>query len=368
MPLAIHSYDALPLLEDGPDVLNLAWTQDERSLLTADVHALISRALEREHREGLPHIGSYMVKDPYGEGELGDAVAAHFGVDRAGISVSCGSGVGPLLHNLTVLAAGATVRFSSDVYPDVPVWVERFRGHRSGSEAPDGTPEAVRELRVIERDRPALVVLERPALTPSRLSDLGELAALCEVGARYGALVVVDESNANYESPDYSAVGLVPAARNLIVVRGLSKAYGLGGLRLGFCVCHPELAPTVRHVVPPLQASSLSLGLAREILGLGDIGGRLRAGVSGSRDRTVGLLGRFGVDGAEPANGHLPYVLVREDARTWFARLRRRGVQGKIHPFWSAGEGGFGHLLRLSVPLSRERRDRFRSLLEAQSP
>lgn len=68
MPLAIHSYDDLPSLQDGLQTLNLAWTQGERSLLTVDVHGVVSQFLERERAQGLPYIGSYMVKDPYGEG------------------------------------------------------------------------------------------------------------------------------------------------------------------------------------------------------------------------------------------------------------------------------------------------------------
>ena len=177
--------------------LNLAWTQGECSLLTVDVHGVVSQFLERERAQGLPYIGSYMVKDPYGEGELGDAVAGQFGVDRAQVSVSCGSGVGPLLHNLTVLAAGASVYFASDVYPDVPVWVDRFRGHRIGPRRRGNVAQVQQHLRTIEETRPALVVLERPALTSSPLSEPEELNALCGVAARSGTLVVVDESNAN---------------------------------------------------------------------------------------------------------------------------------------------------------------------------
>lgn len=100
---------------------------------------------------------------------------------------------------------------------------------------------------------------------------------------------------------------------------------------MGFCVHHPDLAATVRGVVPPLQASSLSLGVAREILVLGDISERLRANVQVFRARMVELMGRLGVGDAAPANAHLPYVLVRDDPRAWFERLRKHGVQGKIH-------------------------------------
>ncbi len=42
---------------------------------------------------------------------------------------------------------------------------------------------------------------------------------------------------------------------NVVVLRTLSKAWGLAGLRIGFLVAHPEVAAAVRKVVTPFSTS-----------------------------------------------------------------------------------------------------------------
>src|SRR4051812_27654523 len=100
MVLAIDSYANVSTLVDGTELLNLAWTLDERSLLSVDVPALISAELAAEISAGLRHVNSYPVQDPYAEGALADAVAAFFGLAGGPPRTPCGAGVGPLLHGL----------------------------------------------------------------------------------------------------------------------------------------------------------------------------------------------------------------------------------------------------------------------------
>src|SRR5690348_13085858 len=110
MPLAIGSYAKLRGLHDGAGLLNLAWTQDEREHLSADVMAVVAGELAAELAEDLPCIGDYLVQDPYGEKLLGPVVAAYFGRPGWDASVTCGAGVGPLLRDLSLLAHGGTVQ------------------------------------------------------------------------------------------------------------------------------------------------------------------------------------------------------------------------------------------------------------------
>ncbi|GAA3229592.1 hypothetical protein GCM10020256_42750 [Streptomyces thermocoprophilus] len=117
MSLAIGSYEKLRGLDDGADLLNLAWTQDEREHLSADVMAVVAEELAAELAEDLPYIGDYMVKDPYGEHLLGPAVAEYFGRPGWDASVTCGAGVGPLLHDLALLAAAPPWRSSPTSTP-----------------------------------------------------------------------------------------------------------------------------------------------------------------------------------------------------------------------------------------------------------
>ncbi|MCK1819763.1 aminotransferase class I/II-fold pyridoxal phosphate-dependent enzyme [Streptomyces sp. XM83C] len=340
MSLAIGSYEKLRGLDDGADLLNLAWTQDEREHLSADVMAVVAEELAAELAEDLPYIGDYMVKDPYGEHLLGPAVAEYFGRPGWDASVTCGAGVGPLLHDLALLAGGTAVEVVTDVYPDFPHWA----GRAGGRCVPPGTAPDAR-----------LLLLERPALTDGRHTALDAVRELCDTARRRGAVVLVDESNANYLPPAYSAANLTPEVPNLIVVRGLSKAYGLGGVRLGYCVASPAQTAAVRGAVTPLGASSLSLRIARRILALGDITAGLRERIARNRPYVRGLLAGAGLPEPVEAADGLPYVLFPDRPRQAVERLAAHGVQAKAHPVWSSSGGGLTTVGRLSVPLRESR-------------
>ncbi|MFC5215349.1 aminotransferase class I/II-fold pyridoxal phosphate-dependent enzyme [Streptomyces coerulescens] len=344
MPLAIGSYDKVPDLSDGSGLLNLAWTQDERDLLTVDVMATVSAELAGEVAEELPFVGDYLVKDPYGEAVLGTAVAEFFGRPGWAASVTCGAGVGPLLHGLSLLAAGGTVEVVTDVYPDYPHWVTRARGRC----VPHGSGH-----------RGDVLLLERPALADERFAGLDAVRDLCTAAADQGAAVLVDESNANYLPPDFSAANLCPEVPNLIVVRGLSKAYGLGGVRLGYCVASAAMTEAVRDAVCPLGPSSLSLRIARGVLALGDVTSALRAEIARAKPLVRGLLAGAGIPDPVPAATGLPYILFPHRPQQAVRLLGERGVQAKVQPVWSARTGRLTEVGRMSVPL---RQDRLRGL------
>ncbi|WP_033438808.1 aminotransferase class I/II-fold pyridoxal phosphate-dependent enzyme [Saccharothrix sp. NRRL B-16314] len=352
MPLAIGSYAGLGALADDADVLNLAWTQDERDLLDVDLMAVVSAELADEVASGLPYVNSYLVRDPYGEAALGPAVAGHFG--RAGWSAgtTVGAGVGPLLHCLSTLAP--RVHVVSDIYPDFPFWVDKAGGRCVFADEWDAADPVTPHLRAAADHDAAVLFLERPGITGDDFADLDRVVALCEGAAERGAVVLVDESNANYYPPAYSAVNVVDVVRNLVVVRGLSKAYGLGGLRLGYCVASAALTESVRSVVPPLHPSSLSLRIGRRVLDLGDVTSRLRDLVVARKRDAHAVLASAGVEPDLQAAEFLPYLLYT-DPQGALERLAALGIQGKAHPAWSARRGELRHVGRISVPLADAR-------------
>lgn len=312
---AFQSYQGVDPAAEEAEGLNLAWTRDERECLSVDLTALLKDELRAEIADDHPWLDRYLVRDPYGEQALG-------------LPVTCGAGVVSLLACLARLSP--KVRILGETYPDFPYWLAQS----GGSCAPDAD----------------LWFLERPSLTGDAHADLAPLA---DEAARADKVVIVDESNANYCPPGWSAASL--ARDNVIVVRGFSKAYGLGGLRLAYCVASPRLTARIRTVVPPLLVSSLSLRLGARVLALGDITAPLRARIAAHKAEMIALLRRAGV-ASFPSSEHLPYVFARASEP-----LRARGIVGKQHSVWSAG--AVTSLYRLSVPLNESRMERLRGLL-----
>ncbi len=361
MPLAIGSYSTLTSLADEPDMLNLAWTLDERELLSTDVLALVTEELSAEIAEELPWITSYLVTDPYGEAALGPSVAKFFSQPDWSVSVTCGAGVGPLLHGLSSLAGNQPVHLVTDVYPDLPFWVEQSGNQcvSLGTAEPAGDPTAAHARAAAERGA-QLLVLERPSLSGDHFADPAELLALCEAVAPSGATVLVDESNANYYPPRFSGANVVERANNLVVVRGVSKAYGLGGVRLGYCVAAPVLTRRIRRAVPPLEPSSLSLRIGQRVLGVGDATDRLRQVIAVHRAEVLSRFAAAGLNSAVAASAHLPYVLLPRRSAEALKVLAGLGIRGKLHPIWSAAHLRLHNVGRVSVPLTAVRMDDLR--------
>ena len=63
-------------------------------------------------------------------------------------------------------------------------------------------------------------------------------------------LLVVDESFADLEGDGLSLAPHLPQA-GLLVLRSLSKSYGLGGVRLGFALADADIAATIRAALGP---------------------------------------------------------------------------------------------------------------------
>jgi histidinol-phosphate aminotransferase len=81
-----------------------------------------------------------------------------------------------------------------------------------------------------------------------------------------GCAVVADEAYVDYVSPEQRIDRLadIRAGRHVIVMRTFSKIFGLAGLRLGYLLVDPALAPHVNAVQEPfnVNAAALAAGLA----------------------------------------------------------------------------------------------------------
>ena len=101
------------------------------------------------------------------------------------------------------------------------------------------------------------------AMAPEAIEEL--LVALSE-----RALVVVDEAYIEF-SGDRSLTTELTRFPNLVVLRTLSKAYGLAGARVGALIAAPEIVALLGKVIPPYSIPQLTIEAVLATLGEGQL-------------------------------------------------------------------------------------------------
>nr|WP_281496979.1 histidinol-phosphate transaminase [Ornithinimicrobium sp. F0845] len=105
-------------------------------------------------------------------------------------------------------------------------------------------------VRVAAEEQGARVVfLASPGNPTGAVVPLDRVAELARA-LEERAVVVVDEAYQEFAAPP-SATTLLDAHPNLVVLRTLSKAHGLAGVRIGVALAHPDLAVVLRRVQAP---------------------------------------------------------------------------------------------------------------------
>jgi len=83
-------------------------------------------------------------------------------------------------------------------------------------------------------------------------------------------LIVIDGAYMEYASAKGEAYSIEPkdilALSNVIYLGTFSKAYGLGGMRVGYGIANPNLIKTISKLRPPFNITTLSLRAAIEAL------------------------------------------------------------------------------------------------------
>ena len=190
---------------------------------------------------------------------LTEAIAQYADVPNDRITV--GAGADEILDLIAKAYIDATARVVL-FHPTYPMF-------RILTEMAGGSIDEVRAIN-LQLDRRGYLEHARGA----RLSWLcnpnnptGELLPLDfvqEVSLASEGVVVVDE--AYFETSGVTALPLIEALPNLVVVRTLSKAFGLAGVRVGYAVAGTAISDALRRVRPPGSISVVSAALGAQAL------------------------------------------------------------------------------------------------------
>lgn len=172
-------------------------------------------------------------------------------------------------------------------------------------------------------------------------------------------LVVLDEAYIEYVEDAGALDGLQYVNRypNLIVSRTFSKAYGLAGLRVGYCISHPQVANVLNRVRQPFNVDSFALAAATAVLDDVDYLQRSRRVNSDGMRQLVAGFNKLGLDYI-PSAGNFIVVHVGRDAGPVYQALLKEGVI--VRP---VANYGMPQSLRISIGLPQENQ-RFLDALE----
>lgn len=179
---------------------------------------------------------------------------------------------------------------------------------------------------------------------------LAERSAIEWIAERVDGVLIVDEAYAEFSG--VSTADLAMTRPNVLVVRTMSKAFGLAGLRVGYAVGAPELVVEVEKSRGPYKVSALGAAAATAALEHGLDWMREHVGVAtANRDRLLAEVRARSVDA--PASAANFVFAPVGDARGVATRMRERGVAVRafpaLRPVSQALERSRGGALRITA-------------------
>ena len=229
--------------------------------------------------------------------ELRDKLAARFGVAADRIVTGCGSvALAEILVKATCLPGDEIVYpwRSFEAYPIIAA------GAGATSVRVANTPGHGHDLAAMAdaiTDRTRLVIVCNPNNPTGTSVRKAELDRFLDA-VPSDVLVVLDEAYRELVTDAEVPDGLTTYAgrANVVVLRTMSKAWGLAGLRMGYLVAQPEVAAAIRKVLTPFSTSLVAQAAAIAALDQEDEVRRRCALVVTERERVTEALRKLAME------------------------------------------------------------------------
>ena len=176
-------------------------------------------------------------------------------------------------------------------------------------------------------------------LTPSVVEDLID-------ATRDRAILVIDEAYIDF-IPEASVKDRLKGAPQLVIIRTLSKAFALAGLRCGFLIGAPEVIGMIKKVIAPYPVPVPVAAVAEAVLspeGISAMQRRAEAMKARRQELTEAIKRLPGVTAVYEGCGN--FILARfTDARGTYLALRNEGIILREQ----ASQPGLADALRITV-------------------
>ena len=158
-------------------------------------------------------------------------------------------------------------------------------------------------------------------------------------GVPKDVLVFIDEAYFEYvHAEDYvDSIGLLKKYKNIVVSRTFSKMYGLAGLRIGYGICHPDLASLFNRVREPFNVNSIAQAAAIACIEDNEYYQNIAQKVEKQRTYLHRQFDRLGLE-YQPTCTNFILVNVGQNGSAICKKLLKKGVIVRDMAFWGMTE------------------------------
>jgi histidinol-phosphate aminotransferase len=295
--------------------------------------------------------------------ELTQALSERLGVPMQQIVLGNGSNDVIELTGMAFLAPGCSAVYSQHAFAVYPL-ATQARGAQSIVVPAKNFGHDLEAMLAAIRPDTHVVFIANPNNPTGTMLTAAELESFLRRAPK-NVVIVLDEAYNEYLDPALRcpSIAWLASFPNLIVTRTFSKVYGLAGLRVGYAVCHPEVAALLNRVRQPFNVNNLAIVAAVAALADQDfLRDSFELNVAGMKQLLDGCR-RLGISWipsyANFVTVEIPRAGKQSQAGAAFQKLLRQGVI--VRPL--ANYGMPDHL-RVTVGLARENA-RFLEALEA---
>lgn len=138
--------------------------------------------------------------------------------------------------------------------------------------------------KAIEASRPTMCLVTNPHNPSGVLTPVAEMMRIVRATAGCEAQLVIDEAFVDY-APDDTLTAEATRAGHVVVLRSLTKFYGMPALRVGYGIATPAMASRIQAQLPEWPVTTLAANAAAEAIRDRDYARRTRLTVAADRAR-----------------------------------------------------------------------------------
>lgn len=156
-------------------------------------------------------------------------------------------------------------------------------------------------------------------------ADFTPIGKIRELAEGFGGIVAVDEAYIEFSGGE-SAAGLIAECPNIVVIRTLSKAFGLAGMRVGYLACSAEIAGQLNKLRQPYNINPVSERLAIAALSnIREVEENVRMLVA-ERERVASALWEMGFEVLPSSTNFLLVKCRGKEPQRIYDKLIRKGM------------------------------------------